>query len=234
MRSCICKTIVCLLSLASLTAAAREADSTRTKPAKGTSEYYEYRVEQYRRFWHSLIPNQARVQYAGSVGAANIGLGWHYGGRDKRLWETDFMFGFVPKNSAPKAHATFTLRQSYVPFRIQLFPNRFGEDKGSVAYEPLATGLIGNTIFGKSFWVSQPSRYPNKYYGFSTALRLHIFVGQRLRYEIPNRHRKYVKAVSLCYEFSVSDLYLASALPNRHIGLDEILSLSLGVKVDAF
>ena len=228
MKWCNCRQIVAATALAvlCLAAHAESGDSLKIKPAKGTPEYYEYRVERYRQFWRSLIPNQARVQYAGSVGAANLGLGWHYGGRDRRLWETDFMFGFVPKNSAPDAHTTFTLRQSYVPFRLQLFD--------WLAYEPLSTGLICNTIFGKSFWVHQPSRYPSKYYGFSTAVRFHIFLGQRLRYEIPQHKRKLVKAVSLCYELSASDLYLVSYVPNRYLSLRDILSLSVGVKVDAF
>ena len=183
-------------------------------------------MERYNQFWRSLIPNQARVQYAGSVGAANIGLGWHYGGRDKRLWETDFMFGFVPKSSAPEAHLTFTIRQSYIPFRLRM--------TDWLAYEPLSTGLIFNTIFGEQFWVNEPSRYPNKYYGFSSAVRFHAFLGQRLRYEIPQRKRKFVKAISFCYELSASDLYLVSYVPNKNISLRDILSLSVGVKVDAF
>lgn len=235
MRWCNCKKALCLLAIASVTAAAHPAaDSTKVKPQKGTPEYYEQRVQAYHRFWRSLIPNQARLQYAGSVGAANLGLGWHYGGREHRLWESDFMLGFVPKSSAPKAHLTLTLRQSYVPFRLRLFPAGSNDSDGCIAYEPLATGLIVNTIFGKSFWVSELSRYPSKYYGFSTAVRFHAFLGQRLRYEIPQKKRKYVKAVSLCYELSASDLYIVSAVPNRYLSLGDILSLSVGIKVDAF
>ena len=228
MRLYSCRRLLVILSLIGLCqpSAAGQSDSLQTKPAKGSPEYYEYRVERYRQFWRSLIPNQARVQYAGSVGAANIGLGWHYGGRDRRLWESDFMFGFVPKSRASEAHLTFTLRQSYIPFRLRM--------TNWIAYEPLSTGLICNTIFGEDFWVREPSRYPNKYYGFSSAVRFHIFLGQRLRYEIPQHKRKFVKAISLCYEVSASDLYLVSYVPNRYLSLRDILSLSLGIKVDAF
>ena len=94
--------------------------------------------------------------------------------------------------------------------------------------------LILNTISGDEFWVSEPSRYPHKYYGFSTELRLHVFVGQRLRFEIPRNRRSYVKAVSFCYELSSCDLYLASYVPNRYLSLRDILSLSFSIKVDAF
>lgn len=196
------------------------------KPRKGTLEYYEYKVNAYHQFWRSLIPNQARFQFAGSVGMLNLGLGWHYGGKERRRWETDFMFGLVLKNNNPKNYTTFTLRQSYVPFRIPLFWH--------FSYEPLSTGLMLNFISGEEFWVREPSKYPQRYYGFPTAVRAHVFMGQRIRWEIPRSKRMYVKAVSLCYDLSACDLNIASYATNSFIPLRDILSLSLGIKVEAF
>jgi len=196
------------------------------RPKKGTPEYYEYKVNAYNRFWRGLIPNQARFQYAGSVGALNLGLGWHYGGRERRIWETDFMLGVIFKNQNPHNYITFTLRQSYIPFRIPV--------AWHFHYEPLATGLILNIISGEEFWVREPSKYPNRYYGFPTAVRAHVFVGQRLRWEIPTNKRTYVKAISFCYELSACDLNIASYATNQYLKLRDILSLSLGIKVDAF
>lgn len=198
----------------------------KVRPKKGTPEYYEYKVEAYNRFWKSLIPNQSRFQYAGNVGMFNLGLGWHYGGKDRRLWETDFMFGLLLKNNNHHNHMTFTMRQSYIPFRIPLFWH--------LSYEPLATGLMINTITGEEFWVREPSKYPREYYGFPTAVRAHVFVGQRVRWEIPKSRRKYVKAISFCYEISACDLNIVSYATNKYISLRDILSLSLGVKVEAF
>lgn len=198
----------------------------RPKPLKGTPEYYEYRVEAYNRFWRSLIPNQTRFQYAGNVGMFNLGFGWHYGGRERRLWETDFMFGLLLKYNTQHNHLTFTLRQSYIPFRIPLVWH--------FKYEPLATGLMLNAITGEEFWVREPSKYPHKYYGFPTAIRAHVFLGQRLRWEIPRSKRKYVKAISFCYELSTYDLALVSYFTNDYLSFRDILSLSLGIKVEAF
>lgn len=196
------------------------------KPLKGTPEYYEYRVEAYNRFWRSLIPNQTRFQYAGNVGMFNLGFGWHYGGSERRLWETDFMFGLLLKYNTQHNHLTFTLRQSYIPFRIPLVWH--------FKYEPLATGLMLNAITGEEFWVREPSKYPHKYYGFPTAIRAHVFLGQRLRWEIPRAKRKYVKAISFCYELSTYDLALVSYFTNNYLSFRDILSLSLGIKVEAF
>lgn len=203
-------------------------DSIKSKPLKGTPEYYESRVKAYRHFWESLIPNQGRIQYAGSVGLFNWGIGWHYGGKQKRLWETDIMYGFIPKHHDEGWHSTFTLRQTYIPFRFSMPLLK------NVKYEPLATGLIANTISGADFWTEEPDKYPKKYYGFSTAIRFHAFVGQRIRFEIPQNKRKYVQAISFCYEFSASDLYAVSYATNKYLTLRDILSLSVGIKVDAF
>lgn len=196
------------------------------KPVKGTPEYYEQRVEAYNRFWKGLIPNQSRFQFAGNVGMFNLGLGWHYGGRERRLWETDFMFGLLLKKNTEHNHMTFTLRQSYIPFRLPL--------RWNFKYEPLAVGLLINTITGEEFWVREPSKYPHKYYGFPTAVRAHVFLGQRIRWEIPQDKRKYVKAISFCYELSTYDLALVSYFSNSYLSLRDILCLSLGIKVEAF
>ncbi len=225
-------TAVALLACMTTQVQATEMDSTvvsatrREKPRRGTPEYYEHRVEAYNRFWRSLIPNQSRFQYAGNVGMVNIGLGWHYGGPERRLWETDFMFGLLPKHNTKHNYTTFTLRQSYVPFRIPLMWN--------LGYEPLATGMMMNVINGEEFWVREPAKYPREYYGFSSAIRFHVFLGQRLRWEIPQSKRLYVKAISLCYELSTCDLELVSYATNSAISLRDILSLSIGVKVEAF
>lgn len=213
-------------TLVSLIDSVAKNSHEKVKPKKGTPEYYEYKVEAYTRFWKSLIPNQSRFQYAGNVGMFNLGLGWHYGGKERRLWETDFMFGLLLKNNNRHNHMTFTLRQSYIPFRIPLFWH--------FSYEPLSTGLMINIITGEDFWVREPSKYPREYYGFPTAVRAHVFVGQRLRWEIPKSRRKYVKAISFCYEISACDLNIVSYATNDYIPLRDILSLSLGVKVETF
>ena len=41
-----------------------------------------------------------------------------------------------------------------------------------------------NTVFGDEFWVNEPERYPKGYYGFSSKVRIHVFLGQRITYDI--------------------------------------------------
>ena len=86
-------------------------------------------------------------------------------------------------------------------------------------------------MFGDEFWVHEPDRYPQGYYGFSSKVRFHIFAGQRLTYNIPSRFRVTARAITLFYELSTSDLYVVSAFTNRYLKPKDYLSLSFGIKL---
>jgi len=185
---------------------------------------YLRRMERRRRRWNKLIPNQATLQFAGSIGMLSAGLGWHYGTGDH--WETEVLVGFVPRYESETAKATFTAKQRYVPWHLRA-GSRW-------VVEPLTAGVFFNSIFGEDFWANEPSRYPKKYYGFSTKIRAHVFLGQRVKFRIPRARRKYHKSVSLYYELSTCDLYVISALPNKRIKAGDILSLAVGFRFEVF
>ena len=198
----------------------QELRDIRTGPQPTNS--YDRRVRRYRRHWAALIPTHTKLQFAGNMGLLSFGFGWDYGKRNQ--WETDLLFGFVPKYESDKAKATFTLKQNYIPWSLQIKESRFSA-------EPLTCGLYFNTVFGDEFWVSEPERYPKGYYGFSSKVRIHVFLGQRLTYDIDPKRRFTAKALTLFYEFSTCDLYLISAATNRYLRPRDYLSLSFGVKI---
>lgn len=189
------------------------------------NERYRHSLEKISRFWSSLVPNQAKIQYAGGMGAVSVGPGWHYG-HDRRVWETDLMFGYLPAYHSHHSKLVLTLRQIYDPFRVRLGDN--------VNIDPLATGLYLTTIFSDQFWARQPDKYPKKYYGFSTKIRANIFLGQRLRYEIPRMKRKGSKAVLFYYDVSTCDLYIASLVTNKWLSLWNILCFDVGLGFEFF
>lgn len=185
---------------------------------------YLHRMERRQKRWNKLIPNQGTLQFAGSIGMFSAGVGWHYGRGDH--WETDLLIGVVPRYHSEATKITFTAKQRYIPWHLPA-GRRW-------VVEPLTAGVFFSSIFGEDFWAREPSRYPKKYYGFSTKVRVNVFVGERIEYLIPHAKRKYHKSVSLYYELSTSDLYLVSALPNKRIKLSDILSLSIGVRFEVF
>lgn len=194
-----------------------ELDTARVSPR--LSRYERHRQRALRR-WMRMIPNQASLHFAGGVGLLSAGFGWHYGRSDK--WETELLFGFLPAYRSEHVKMTFTLKERYVPWHCRL------GSRWSI--EPLATGLFFNTISGDEFWQRLPDKYPKKYYGFSTKIRSHIFLGQRIRYDIPKSRRRLHQAISAYYEISACDLNIITKATNREYPWRETLSLSFGLR----
>lgn len=193
-------------------------------PQKNPISRYDKRVHRYRKNWEKLIPTHSKIQFAGNMGLFSIGPGWDYGKHNQ--WETDIYLGFIPKYSSKKSKITMTLKQNYMPWNLNL-GERF-------SIEPLSCGLYFNTVFGDNFWVEEPERYPEGYYGFSSKVRIHVFLGQRITYEIDPERRFTAKTVTFFYELSTCDLYVVSAATNRYLRPKDYLSLSFGLKFQLF
>ena len=187
------------------------------------SPQYQKRVNQYRDLWEDLIPTYSKLQYAGGMGFLNVGVGWAYG--KNKQWETDAFLGFIPRYSSDNSKITMTLKQNFIPWKKPL--------NESLTLEPLTCSLYFNTVFSDEFWTQEPDRYPRGYYGFSTRVRTHISVGQRLCFQIPDKKRFFSRSVTAFYEISTCDLYVVSAFTN-HLGLEDFLRLSFGLKFDIF
>ena len=160
---------------------------------------YEMRMERRMKAWASLIPTHFLIQNAGNMGTLSIGVGWSYG--EKRKWETDLLFGFIPKHDSSRPKFTTTLKGNYIPWRICMNPSSDIRTKGSWNFEPLTASIYINTVYGHEFWKSQPSRYPDGYYEFmSTKFRLNVAIGERLMLRIPENKLKMFRRVALFYE----------------------------------
>lgn len=192
---------------------------------------YENRLARRNKVWMSLLPSFYRLQYAGSIGLINLGAGWHYGKHHQ--WETDFMFGYVPRYSKDEAFATFTLRQTYVPWTRPIYSFKGEKGRGlRVSWQPLSCGLFLNSVLRSDYWTKEPERYPDRdYYRFSSKIRFHLFLGQRYTLEIPKERRFLLKSVSAVWELSSCDLYIVSKFVNGTLPLKDILSLSFGLKL---
>ncbi len=196
-------------------------DKVDTVAATTDADNSDWRVKRYRKSWEALIPTQHIWQYAGNMGFLSAGIGWDYG-RHKQ-WETNLLFGYLPKYSSGRSKITMTLKQTYIPWSFRT--------SDLFAFEPLSCGVYFNTVFGSEFWNNEPARYPDDYYPFlSTKLRVNVFVGQRLELIIPQNRRKLVKSMTFFYELSACDLHLRALIQDSSVKLNDVLSLSLGVK----
>lgn len=221
------RTAVCLTLVAAGAASAEGLpgqDTLRadTLPGRETPFLYRYdrRLERYRRRFNSLIPQTYLLQCYGDMGLVSVGVGWDYGRREQ--WETDVLLGIVPKYQSKSTKVSLTLKQTFVPWSFSV--------SELFSIEPLSTGLYLNTVFGNQFWTSEPDRYPKGYYGFSTRMRIHVFVGQGVTLAVPPRKRFFAKAVTAFYEVSTCDLYLVSAFTNSSLTPKDYLRLSFGLR----
>lgn len=185
---------------------------------------YDNRIHRYRRYWGALIPTQTVLQTCGNMGLFSFGVGWDYG--KHRQWETQLLFGYIPKYDSNNAKMTMTLKQNYIPWSVTM--------GHGWAFEPLECGLYFNTVFGSDFWTKQPSKYGSGYYPFSTRIRPNIFVGERFTVDVPANRRKFVKSVTFFYELSTNDIYFMRFYRNGSAGFWDVFGLSLGIKTQLF
>lgn len=201
---------------------AKSSPATVELTDTATNTRYDRRVYKYRRLWNFLIPTQSIIQYAGNMGMISTGIGWDYG--NHRQYETNLLFGFLPKFHSSNAKMTMTLKQNYIPWRIYTSLEYLN-------FEPLSCGIYFNTVFGQEFWGKQPKRYPDKYYpSLSTKVRVNAFVGQRITIIVPHNKRKFIKSLTAFYEVSTCDLYIRAKVVDSKVSIWDILSLSLGMK----
>lgn len=213
--------LILLVSFPCFVLAICQSDTLPSDTSRSISySRYDQRTHRMRKNWERIIPTHSKIQFAGNMGLLSLGTGWDYGKHNQ--WETDVLLGFIPKYSSKRTKATMTVKQNYMPWNIDL-GKRFSA-------EPFTCGLYLNTVFGNEFWTSEPERYPRGYYGFSSKMRIHIYMGQRLTYHIDPRRRFLAKSVTFFYEVSTCDLYLISAATNRYLRPRDYLSLSFGLK----
>lgn len=168
-----------------------------------------------------LIPHYLKAQYAGSIGAGSLGAGWSYG--RKYQWESDFIVGVVPKGAYDKMMAVITIKQSYIPWDINVRNSDF-------SISPLTCGIFISSVLDNHFWRTEPDKYNPPYYGFPTKVRLNLHVGQRVTYHLKREILK-IRSISPYYEFSISDFNIVNAVNNSYLKPKDILSVALGVKV---
>lgn len=217
-----------LISIALLSYSIRVVadDSISVKPTP--LSVYEQHMQRMKSNWATLIPTHFVIQNAGNMGVVSAGFGWSYGKR--RQWETDLLFGYIPKHDSTRGKLTSTIKGNYIPWSICINPTGDWNTKGKWNFEPLTTSLYINTVYGHEFWKTQPGRYPDKYYEFmSTKFRLNLALGQRITFVIPHNKRHLHNRISLFYEIGTCDLYVRSMFQTR-IPLKDILGLSIGMK----
>ncbi len=167
-----------------------------------------------------LVPHYVCVQTGGAMGAVSAGPGWRYGSGGR--WETEIIFGVIPKYDSSSAKALVAVKENFVPWSVGR--------KEHLRFYPLSASIYFTTLISERFWLSQPDRYPTGYYGLPTKVRSNVALGQRLEWNFSRRRA--VRSVAVFYEISTCDIYLLNAVGNSCLSPADWLQLCLGARIN--
>lgn len=167
----------------------------------------------------ALTPDYINLQYGGSIGYVSAGVGYHFLGEKTSL---SFNYGFVPSSKGGPLNI-LTPKFDYKPFNIH-----FGKN---VVWKPINPGLFISYTLGRNFDKKfDPDQYPEGYYWWSTALKIHL--GFSTEVKILGSQKSAIKAVSLYAETNTNDLYLISWFENRTTTpISRIFFMGYGVRL---
>lgn len=167
-----------------------------------------------------LIPELSKFQFAGNIGFISGGIGYEYANRKMEL---DLMYGYVPKGMGGTLH-TFTVKNTWIPFKSWTAGKNTSVDL-------LTLGLPISYTFGDQFFFIPPrEKYPRRYYDYSSALRIGIFAGGKVRQELGES--KAIKELGLYYEVGTYDLLLHNYVFNiGTMRFVDLFNLGLGMQV---
>ena len=166
-----------------------------------------------------LLPDHAKLQYAGGIGFVSLGFGYH--NRNQRL-ECDFYYGYVPEQVGGVSIHSVTVKLNWMALKtIQ---------KKNLSIKPLVAGILVNYSFGKQYFSFNPRNYPYSYYGFPTSLHSALLVGSQLGVSFPDAKR--ARGLAFYYELLFFDQDIANFVGNtRSLQFTDILTLGLGIKI---
>lgn len=163
-----------------------------------------------------LLPDYAKVQFAGNIGFLSLGVGYQF--LNERL-NSELIYGFVPK-SISKAEPVHTITiKNTLPFFIR--------DYKTITISPI-TGFTFSFDTGNNSTLILPDKYPKGYY-FTNAFHFTIFVGA-------NVHKDFVnpglfKGVDFYFELGTVEKFLWYAFKYEEVMINDVLSTAIGLNL---
>ncbi len=166
-------------------------------------------------------PNYVKAQYAGDIACISAGVGYSY---SENRWETEMLLGYVPKGLRDNGFVTFTLKQNYIPWSVNVV-----KDKG-IYFIPLTCALAVNIAFDPDLGLPNLANYDGGYgyYGFDPSIHFNLMLGQRIVVKRPFC-KKGKRDIAIYYEIGSNELTIINAIRNSSLRPREYLNLGLGL-----
>lgn len=165
----------------------------------------------------SLLPDYAKLQYAGGIGFISPGLGYTF---FKHRLDITLFYGYLPSFLSSDDLHSISLQFTGKLFKFSLSKN--------IEVLPLNIGFFLHHNFGEEYWVSQPSYYPEDYYWWSPGRMGGIFIGGEIKTKLL-AHKTPASGLAFYFRIGSRGLYLTSAWNNSEIQFTDILELGFGI-----
>ncbi len=169
-----------------------------------------------------LIPETAMIQRAGSIGYNSFGLGYNL--FRKNTGSLDLAWGYVPKSKGGRQDI-FAAKFAYRPFKIRI--------KELIVINPINPGLfVSHHPGGKFHTTFNKNQYPDGYYWWSSAVRIHASLSTEIKINTPKSLSSTgIEQFALYTELNTNELYAVSWFKNKdYLPFKDILKLGIGVK----
>ncbi|CAM4226663.1 hypothetical protein SAMN06265348_107230 [Pedobacter westerhofensis] len=172
------------------------------------------------KFLKAITPDQAILQYAGSIGYLSAGIGYDF---FKEKSSLSFLYGYVPKNKGGELDIA-AVKFDYKPFKVKI--------GNQLVWHPINPVAFVSYTFGQEFGFEFDSNvYADGYYFWSPALREHLGVTSELK--ILGDGSTKIRSISLYAEANTNDLYAINWYHDRKgIAFTDIFRLGFGLKVN--
>lgn len=170
-----------------------------------------------------LIPDEAIMQFAGSIGYISGGIGYELFKNDRG--SLDFLYGFVPGSKGGVLNIA-TIKFSYKPWMIKI-------NDWAMIY-PANPGIFLTYTFQEELsYRFSTDQYPKGYYFWSEALRPHLSISSEVKLNAQKLLKgSAVKAITLYSELNTNDYYLINYFQSMSaLNPSDIFALGLGLRL---
>ncbi|HPE43829.1 MAG TPA: hypothetical protein PKV88_07085 [Bacteroidales bacterium] len=169
-----------------------------------------------------IIPDYINLQFAGNIGALSAGAGYYLNPANSLA--LDAIYGFSPAYRTGKAIHNIVVRLNYSPYNIGL--------NDALNLKPFASLAISRQIAdGDRTFERLPKNFPEGYYA-PNAFRLHFDLGLSLHKKFAPEKR--VRGMEFYLATTTNEMYVTYFINSREVGLGDIFSLTLGIKMILF
>lgn len=170
-----------------------------------------------------LIPDEAIIQHAGSIGYFSVGAGYKLFKNERG--NLDLLYGYVPASKGGELHIV-TAKFAYKPFIIQL--NKFGK------IYPFNPGFFFTYTAHPDLQLKfSKDNWPKGYYYWSEAIRPHLSFSNEIEFtELKFIKEAGLKSVSIYSEFNSNEWYLVNFFQNvPELSVTDVFKLGIGLRI---